>query len=436
MSNPVSFIFSGLFVILAHGAMLMNIFFNGNYKNTGDLALLAAVVIGLDILFYIIMLFWKQNTYTVDFMLILILNMSTIFQASFGGVHMDMDVIKHIITCIAAIAASRLGFWLVRDYRRIQNRRAYIWAGIGFLMLVILVCCGRRSIWIDLGFITIQPSEFIKPLLVLACATSINEQQHKHKFLSFNIVWENVILFGVVAAVCLFQWWCRDLGSIPTFAAIYASGFLLRICYPKTKFSKKTLIAAISAVVLICGVGIYFAPDYVRARLFVDVWNDTNGDGYQQSQALIGIANGGWFGKGPGFGFLHNVFAHENDIVFATISEEWGLLYALMMTVVLLFICSSPLIFPPRSYFHGTMCAGICAAITVQMALNIFGSCNLIPFTGVTIPFISAGGSSMVTSGLMVGMLIAAQNPVFTKVKKKKKQGNSLLSPLKQRRSA
>ena len=70
------------------------------------------------------------------------------------------------------------------------------------------------------------------------------------------------------------------------------------------------------------------------------------------------------------------------------------------------------------------------------MALNIFGSCNLIPFTGVTIPFISAGGSSMVTSGLMVGMLIAAQNPVFTKVKKKKKQGNSLLSPLKQRRSA
>lgn len=436
MSNPFSFVFSGLFVILAHGAMLMNIFFNGNYSKPSDLALLASVVIGLDIIFYIILLFCKQNTYTVDFMLLLILNMSVIFQASFGGVHMDKDVIKHIITCIAAVAASRVGFWLVRDYRRIQDKRYLIWAGIGILMLVILVFCGRRSIWIDLGFITIQPSEFIKPLLILACATSITEQQKKHKVFTFNIVWENVILFGIVGAVCLFQWWCRDLGSIPTFAAIYASGFLLRICYPKTKFSKKTLIAAIAAVVAVCGVGIYFAPDYVRARLFVDVWNDTSGDGYQQSQALIGIANGGWFGKGPGFGFLHNVFAHENDIVFATISEEWGLLYALMMVLLLLFICSSPLIFPPRSYFHGTMCAGICAAITVQMALNTFGSCNLIPFTGVTIPFISAGGSSMITSGLMVGMLIAAQNPVFTKIKKPKKSAKVKKPVSQQRRPA
>ena len=76
------------------------------------------------------------------------------------------------------------------------------------------------------------------------------------------------------------------------------------------------------------------------------------------------------------------------------------------------------------------MCAGICAAFTVQMALNIFGSCNMIPFTGVTLPFISMGGSSMVVSGFMAGMLVAAQSPVFRAPKRKK--GSKKPQPVQQ----
>ena len=91
-----------------------------------------------------------------------------------------------------------------------------------------------------------------------------------------------------------------------------------------------------------------------------------------------------------------------------------------MMIFSILLMLAMPLINPARSYFHSSMAACICAAFTVQMALNIFGSCNLIPFTGVTIPFISQGGSSMVTSGFMIGMLSAAQSPVFKKTKPKK----------------
>ena len=174
-------------------------------------------------------------------------------------------------------------------------------------------------------------------------------------------------------------------------------------------------------LLIVALIGIRFAPEYVQQRLHADIWSDRNGEGYQQSQALIAIANGGWFGVGPGKGELCNVFAYESDIVFATICEEWGLLYALMMICVILIMVMIPLINPPRSYFHGTMSAGVCAAFIVQMALNIFGSCNLIPFTGVTIPFVSAGGSSMMVSGFMAGMLIAAQSPVFTEPKKVKK---------------
>ena len=419
MSNKMTYVFSALFVLIAHSGMLLNIFFNGNYSGVGSVIILSAAVIFLDVVYFMAMLFFKQNTYAIDFLLILLLNMSVIFQSCFGGVRLS---VKHYITCIVALASCRVGYILCRNHKWLQQQKKYFYIGIGILMIVILTLTGSRSMWISLGPITIQPSEFMKPLFVLACATSIAEQQNKHKILKFHVVYENFALFGLMAMIFLLQWWCRDLGSLPTFVAIYACGFLLRICYPKAKFSKNKLIAAGAVLLVVAIIGIKFAPSYVQDRLHVDIWSDQSGGGYQQSQALIGIANGGWFGKGPGHGYLHNIFAHDNDIVFATISEEWGLLYALMMVFVILIIVMIPLINPPRSYFHATMATGICASFAVQMALNIFGSCNMIPFTGVTIPFISSGGSSLMVSGLMAGMLIACQSPVFVQTKKPKKK--------------
>ena len=88
-----------------------------------------------------------------------------------------------------------------------------------------------------------------------------------------------------------------------------------------------------------------------------------------------------------------------------------------MSILVIIIITAIPLINPARSYYHGTISACVCSAFIVQMALNIFGSCNLIPFTGVTIPFLSSGGSSLMVSGFMVGMLMATQSPSFKEAK-------------------
>ncbi len=150
---------------------------------------------------------FRQRTYAVDFMLLLILNMSMIFQSCFGGVHFDM---KHFITMIAALVSCRIGFILCRNHRWIQTKKKFFWAGIGILLVVIFLFTGDRSMWIDLGFMSIQPSEFIKPLLVLACATSIGEQQNRQKVGEFNIVYDNVIIFVITAVVIHFQRWCRD----------------------------------------------------------------------------------------------------------------------------------------------------------------------------------------------------------------------------------
>lgn len=416
LKNGLTYFTAAAFVLLAHAAMLLNIFINGNYTDINDVLILSGAVLGLDLAYFISMFFFKQMTYTIDFLLILVLNMSVIFQSGFGQIQLD---VKHLLTCIAALVSCRIGYLLCRNHRFIQEKKKAVYIIIGILVIAILTLTGSRSMWIDLGFITIQPSEFIKPFLVLACATSVMEQQRKHKLLFFNVVYENMALFGIIVLICGLQWWCRDLGSLPTFVGIYICGLFFRLCYPKAKFSKKAVILGVAALGVIALLAVKYAPAYVQDRLFVDIWSDKTGNGYQQSKALIAIAEGGWFGKGPGFGELHNVFAYDTDIVFSAIAEEWGLLYALMMIFAILLMLAVPLINPPRSYFHASMAACVCAAFTVQMALNIFGSCNMIPFTGVTIPFISQGGSSMVTSGFMIGMLSAAQSPIFKKQKKK-----------------
>lgn len=410
-ANPISYGFSCFFVLIAHIAMLFDIYINGKYDNARDVVILGAAVIIFDVAYFALMLLFRQTTYTLDFLLILILNMSFIFQSCFGGTGLNF---KHLITCVACIVSCKAGYILCRNHKLLQSQKKLIYGATAAVLLVtLLVTLIKKDMWIYIGKFTLQPSEFIKPLFILACATSIEDQQKKHKVLFVNVVYENITLLILTAAICLVQVKSHDYGSLPTFLSIFAVGFLLRICYPKAKFSKKKLFAVIGVIIVFVLIGLKYAPDYVQHRLHVDIWSDKTGDGYQQSKALIAIAKGGWLGVGPGNGFLSNIFAYDNDIVFATISEEWGLLFALMAILVIVMMAAVALINPARSYYHGTISACVSAAFIVQMALNIFGSCNLIPFTGVTVPFLSSGGSSLMVSGFMVGMLMASQSPLF-----------------------
>ena len=278
---------------------------------------------------------------------------------------------------------------------------------------MIIFFTDNQKKWITFGSFSIQPSEFIKPCYILVCAASIVELHEKIKILFFWVSKDTLILSGVTIMIFALQWWCHDLGSLPTFAAIFVCALFCRLCYPKAKISKRLI-----AIMCIAGIGILsaawsFAPEYVQKRLHVDIWADRYGDGYQQCEALIGIAKGGWLGVGAGNGALCHIFAHESDIVFATICEEWGLLFALLTVMLILIMLMTVLMNPPKSYYHATMTAGVTAAFLAQMGLNIFGSCALIPFTGVTLPFLSQGGSSMITCGFLVGMLKAGQSPLF-----------------------
>ncbi|MCC8069270.1 MAG: FtsW/RodA/SpoVE family cell cycle protein [Ruminococcus sp.] len=394
-------------ILMSHVAMLGVVFFKGNYETLMYPIILSAFVILSDIVYSGIIKSRKQSVYIVDYMMLFILNMSIIFQSCFGEVSFSY---KQAILSILALICCEIGCKVALNYEKLEKKKTYIYILAGIIILSIVFLTGSRSMWIDLGFITIQPSEFLKPVYVILCATTLSMQHRRKTILKrFKYVPDNIILLILTVIIFALQWWCRDLGSLPTFMAVAFCAFISRICYPETKFSKKNIIilCVIGVIGVVCA--LIFAPSYVQDRLNVDIWADQSGSGYQQCKALIAIAEGGWFGKGAGYGTLHNVAAYDTDIVFSAICEEWGFFIGIMAVLSIVIMLCTSLINTPRSYYHSTLVAGVVAVFIAQMSLNIFGSCNLIPFTGVTIPFISMGGSSMLSSGLLVGFLKASQ---------------------------
>ncbi|MCQ2465590.1 MAG: FtsW/RodA/SpoVE family cell cycle protein [Oscillospiraceae bacterium] len=410
--TKLNYLFIKFFVLLTHAVLLLNVYLNGVYENIAEVIKLSAVVAASDIFYFAVLGTNDQDTYTVDYLLVLIANISLIFQSCFGGVNFNL---KHFITLTAGMIAYHAGYLFTRNSFKAEKMRPYCYAGIGVVIVVILLFTGSRSMWINFGGFSVQPSEFLKPLLVLVCASSLSSQQTKKKIGILYTSPNNIAMVLVSALILGLQWWCRDLGSIPTFAAVTGCAVINRMCYPKAAFSKRKIAALISGVVILGGIAVKFAPSYVKDRLYVDIWADQYGNGYQQCRALIAMAEGGWLGKGPGAGRLCNVAAYDTDIVFSSVSEEWGLLAAVLFIVLIILLLATSLINTPKCYYHGTVVVGVTAVFVAQMSLNVFGSCNLIPFTGVTFPFLSNGGTSMVTSGLLIGMLKAAQSPVFVR---------------------
>ncbi len=408
-SKPMSHPFLLLLVLFAHSAMMILV--ACSFGVTPEVLKMACAVLTADLVGSIILAIVQREACTVDTVLLLVLGMSTIYQSCFGGLQF---AVKHFVIGIASFIMCQISYAVTRNPYRAERLKP-LWYGIFFVLVAaIFFLTGSRGIWIDLGFITLQPSEFVKPVFVLICASSVRTQLHKSEIAGIHFVSDNLMLILCTVVISVLQWWCRDLGSLPTFLAIAGCAVLLRFCYLREKMSVR-LIVFLAACAVVAGIfALKLAPEYVQARLHSDIWSDMSGDGYQQVKALTAIAEGGWFGKGAGNGSLIHVAASRTDIVFSTICEEWGLFTGMMTVILVLFLPASILTVPPRSYYHSGLAVGVAAAFIVQMTLNIFGSCNVIPFTGVTIPFISQGGSSMLASGILAGFLKAAQAPVLT----------------------
>ena len=253
--------------------------------------------------------------------------------------------------------------------------------------------------WIDLGFFSIQPSELVKIAFVLVGAVSLE------KLLS-NTSLTKYIIFSITCVGSLFL--MKDFGT----ALIFFFTFIL-IAFMRSG-DVRTIALICTAALMGAVLVIYFKP-YVANRFAVyrHVWDFMDTTGYQQTRVLIYSASGGLFGLGIGEGYLRDVYAASTDLVFGVICEEWGL----VIGIAVLLSFSGIALFAVRaaktagSTFYAIAAVAAAGMLLFQLSLNVFGITDILPLTGVTLPFVSRGGSSMLCSWGLLAYIRAAGAP-------------------------
>lgn len=327
------------------------------------------------------------------------------------------ETIKQMIAFIIGVMTFLLVGWSLRDLERAKRfRYAAVAAGLGFLVFTLLFgreYYGARN-WVVIGGLSLQPSELSKVCFVYAGASTMDRIMNRRNLIAF-------IAYSVVICGCLAL--MNDFGT----ALIFFCAFLV-IAYLRSG-SFGTVALAITALAIAAILAVRIAPHALkRFATWRHVWDDPYNTGYQQVQALIAIGSGGLLGLGPGRGWLRKIFAADSDIVFATISEEWGLIMA-VMTV----LCIAALGFfairscrVGRSSFYSIGGCTAASILIIQAVLNCLGTVDILPFTGVTFPFLSNGGTSMIGSWALLAFVKAAdtrQNASFAVKLRRGKKG-------------
>ena len=290
-----------------------------------------------------------------------------------------------------------LGLFL-RDLSRVQKNRWLMAAGaIGLLGITLLVGTSRYGAvnWISIGGMSFQPSEIAKICYIFAGSATLERLFHKR----------NLTLFIVLTGLCI-----GLLGLMSDFgtAAIFFVTFLVIAYLRSGDFATLSLICG--GAVFGAGIILKFKP-YILSRFasWGHAWEAASTTGYQQTRTMSAAASGGLFGMGGGEGWLHNVAAADTDLVFGMLCEEWGLLIAVLAvgSIITLAVFAVRACRVGRSSFYIIAACAAGSLLVFQTCLNVFGSVDLLPLTGVTFPFVSNGGSAMMSAWGLLAYLKA-----------------------------
>jgi rod shape determining protein RodA len=271
-----------------------------------------------------------------------------------------------------------------------------------FILLVATYLCGsvvKGSVrWIDFGFFRFQPSEIIKPFLIIYFADRFSKQIVERKMFIINLIY-----FLAIAGVIFKQ---PDLGNVIVYSAIYFSMLLF------SKIKLKQVMIFVIAVAVVTPIFFALLKPYQVARLtsFLDPSLDPQGAAYHQIQSVITVGSGGLTGRGIGKGTqTHLLFLPEKqtDFIFASYSEEFGFIgnMLLLLCYFALFIKILNLVARSKTGFDRLFLIGVFAYIFFQSMIHIGMNIGLLPVTGVTLPLFSAGGSSIVSVLFTLGMV-------------------------------
>ncbi len=309
------------------------------------------------------------------------------------------ETVKQMMALGLGVLTYLLVGWSLRDLERAKRfRYLAVIAGVGFLVTTLVFgkeYYGARN-WIRIGNMSLQPSELTKVCFVYAGASTMDRIMNRRNLILF--IGYSVLICGMLALM-------NDFGT----ALIFFCAFLI-IAYLRSG-SFGTIALAVTALFLAGLIALRAAPHALqRLGTWRHVWEDPLKNGYQQTRSLMCIASGGLLGLGTGNGWLKNIFAADSDIVFATISEEWGLIIACMLVlcVAVLGVFSIRNTRVARSSFYSIGACTAAGILVIQTIFNCLGTLDILPFTGVTFPFLSNGGTSMIGSWGLLAFVKAA----------------------------
>ncbi|MBQ8830159.1 MAG: FtsW/RodA/SpoVE family cell cycle protein [Oscillospiraceae bacterium] len=330
------------------------------------------------------------------------------------------DMLKQVLFLTIGVVLYFVVGWFLRSLNSAVKLKWPI-AAVGLLLLAVNIVLsdavfGAKN-WLTIGGFSFQPSEFVKVCFIFAGAASLDRMFARR----------NLIMFIGFAACCVLALVIMsDLGTGIIFFVTYLIIAFLRSGSIGTVFL--SVGGAGLAAVMAVSVKPYIASRFSTWR---HAWETPYDGGYQQTRTMSAAASGGLFGVGAGNGWLENVFAANTDMVFGVICEELGLIMAviLIFTVLLMAVYAFKYASNARSSFYTIASVSTASLLVFQMMLNVLGCVDILPFTGVTFPFVSKGGSSLIACFGLLAFLKACdtrQNASFTvKMPKKVKIKNS-----------
>lgn len=309
------------------------------------------------------------------------------------------DMYKQILLVLMSVLLFLFGGWWLRNLKRSAVMRTPV-AILALALMALNVLTsetvnGARN-WLEIAGYSLQPSELVKVAYIYVGASTLDRLYRRRNLYSY-------IAFSAACVIAL-----ALIGDFGT-ALIFFTTFLV-ISFMRSG-SIATVVLAITGAGLAGFLAVSVKP-YIAQRFanWGHVWEDIYDKGYQQTRAMSAAASGALFGKGAGSGWLHNVFAANTDMVFAMICEELGLIVALCSVAAILVLA----FFAVRSAGHGRSAfysIAACATVSmllVQLSLNVFGSLDILPFTGVTFPFVSRGGTSLLSCWMLMAFIKSA----------------------------
>jgi len=308
------------------------------------------------------------------------------------------NMLKQVLLLLAGIAVFLiLGSWL-RDLKRVKAMIIPAAAAAVGLLAVNIVfgstVFGAKN-WLNIAGFSFQPSEFVKIVYIYAGAATMDRLYRS----------KNLLIYIAFSAICVGA--LAIMGDFGT-ALVFFATFLV-ISFMRSG-NIATVLLAVTGAGLAGFLALSIKPHIAeRFATWGHIWEDVNGAGFQQTRALSAIASGGLFGLGAGNGWLHGIVAADTDLVFGMVGEELGILVAFCAVAAIIILAAFAVhnASQGRSAFY--VIAG-CAAVSmmlVQLGLNVFGSLDILPFTGVPFPFVSLGGSSLISCWALLAFIKA-----------------------------